>query len=87
VSTQVVREIQLELFRVEAALSEFQTKRKLLRANLAKLGVGEKTCTKCGETMDIEQFYRDKQKIDGRSSWCCECVRTAERERQRRKVA
>lgn len=83
----IVHEIQLELFEIEVALNEFETKRKLLKAKLTKLGAGTKTCTKCQIEMDIEHFYRDRQKIDGRSSWCMECVRTAERERKRRKAA
>lgn len=75
--TGIVRTLQMELFEIETALSEFEVKRKEVRARLAKLGAGKKTCTKCGLEMDIEQFYRDSQKLDKRSSWCCECVRTA----------
>ncbi len=84
---QIVREIQLELFTVEVQLFEFEQKRKELKAKLAKLGAGEKFCTKCALTMGIEQFYRDRQKLDGRTSWCCECVCKYERERRRRRVA
>jgi hypothetical protein len=75
--TGIVRSLQMELFEIETALSEFELKRKEVRARLAKLGAGKKTCTKCGEEMDLEQFYRDRQKLDKRSSWCCECVRRA----------
>lgn len=82
-----VHSIQMELFAVEYALNEFETKRKLLKAQLAMLGVGSKVCTKCELEMDIEQFYRDKQKIDLRSSWCMDCVTKAERDRKRRKAA
>jgi hypothetical protein len=73
--TGIVRTLQMELFEIESALSEFELKRKQVLARLATLGAGQKTCTKCNETMDIEQFYRDKQKSDKRSSWCCECKR------------
>ncbi len=83
----VVRGIQMELFQVEALLSEFEAKRKELKARLARMGAGTKVCTKCKEEMDIEQFYRDRQKIDRRSSWCCECKQTAGRERWQRKSA
>ncbi len=75
--TGTVRSLQMELFEIEKALSEFELKRKEVLARLAKFGAGKKTCTKCEETMGIEQFYRDKQKSDKRSSWCCECVRRA----------
>jgi len=75
--TGIVRSLQLELFEIEIALSEFELKRKEIRARLAQLGAGKKTCTKCDEEMEIEQFYVDKQKSDKRSSWCMECVRKA----------
>lgn len=41
--------------------------------------------TKCKTEMDIEQFYVDRQKLDGRSSWCIECV--VEKERLKRRAA
>lgn len=69
----IVHALQLELFQIEAALSEFEAKRKEVRAQLARLGAGTKQCTKCLIEMDIEQFYRDAQKFDKRSSWCIEC--------------
>lgn len=84
--TGTVRSLQMALFEIETALSEFEQKRKEIRARLTKLGAGQKTCTKCNENMEIEQFYRDKQKFDKRSSWCCECIRKAVVQRyQRRK--
>lgn len=88
--TGIVHTLQMELFEIEKALSEFELKRKEVKARLVKLGVGQKTCTKCSETMDLEQFYRDNQKFDKRSSWCGECVRqavTARRNRSRESVA
>lgn len=39
-----------------------------------------KTCTKCGETKPLDEFYRHKGKADGVQSECKEC----KRERQRR---
>jgi hypothetical protein len=65
-----VTSLQLELFEIEETLSQFERKRKEVRARLTALGAG-------GEEMALEQFYRDRQKFDKRSSWCCECVRTA----------
>jgi len=76
-----INSLQLELFQIEEALSQFEQKRKEVRARLTALGAGKKTCTKCGEEMDPEQFYRDRQKFDKRSSWCCECVRKSVLER------
>jgi hypothetical protein len=75
--TGIVTSLQMELFEIEETLSQFEQKRKEVRARLAALGAGTKTCTKCAEEMDLEQFYRDRQKFDKRSSWCCECVRAA----------
>jgi len=75
--TGLLRSLQLELFEIEFALSEFEKKRKEIRARLNQLGAGMKTCTKCKEEMEIEQFYRDNQKFDKRSSWCRECVTQA----------
>jgi hypothetical protein len=72
-STVAVREAQLELFHVEAALTEFERKRKELKARLVLLGAGTKVCTKCHEDLDIEQFHRDKHKTDKKCSWCNEC--------------
>lgn len=65
----------MELFQIEVAISEYEAKRKEIKARLAEHGAGQKTCTKCGEEMDIEQFYVDKQKMDRRTSWCQECTR------------
>jgi hypothetical protein len=73
----VVTSLQMELFEIEETLSQFEQKRKEVRARLTALGAGTKTCTKCGEEMDIEQFYRDAQKFDRRSAWCCECIKAA----------
>lgn len=84
---QVVREIQMELFAIDSTIYQFSQKRKELKAKLVTLGVGTKTCTKCKEELDIDQFYRDGQKPDGRSAWCCECVTEAQKERSRRKRA
>lgn len=39
-----------------------------------------KTCTKCGETKPLDDFYRNRGKADGRDSWCRECAK----ERRRR---
>lgn len=82
---QAVREIQMKLFAVDAAIYEFQRKQKELKARLARLGVGTKVCTKCGIECDIDQFYRDRQKPDGKAKWCIECVTKGERERNARR--
>jgi hypothetical protein len=80
----VVRALQMELFEIEVALSEFEAKRKEIKIRLVQLGAGTKTCTKCLIEMPVEQFYRDAQKIDKRSSWCIECKIVDVRNRSRR---
>lgn len=32
-----------------------------------------KTCPKCGETKDINEFYKSKTRKDGHTSWCKQC--------------
>src|SRR5690625_4875960 len=34
-----------------------------------------KTCTKCGQTKPIDAYHRDRQKRDGRTPLCRECVK------------
>lgn len=34
-----------------------------------------KTCTKCGESKLLEEYYRDKKTRDGRTYTCKECVK------------
>jgi hypothetical protein len=38
------------------------------------LAVPVKVCTKCGEAKSFESFHKDKNKKDGRFSWCKSCV-------------
>jgi hypothetical protein len=80
----VVRALQMALFEIEVALSEFEGKRKEIKVRLVQLGAGTKTCTKCLIEMPVEQFYRDAQKIDKRSSWCIECKIVDVKKRSRR---
>jgi len=42
-----------------------------------------KSCTKCGKTKKLEEFYRRPASLDGRTSWCGECCRNANREYRR----
>lgn len=37
-------------------------------------GVGFKTCSKCGKTLPLTDFYRNKNCRDGHSSACKDCV-------------
>ncbi len=37
-----------------------------------------KQCSICGETKSLDDFNRDAQKKDGRSSWCKPCTRDKE---------
>lgn len=32
-----------------------------------------KTCSKCGETKELGEFYRNRTMKDGRSYWCKAC--------------
>lgn len=41
-----------------------------------------KTCAKCGETKPIDEFHRDKRKVDGRRSRCKTCENAWQREFQ-----
>jgi 5-methylcytosine-specific restriction endonuclease McrA len=40
-----------------------------------------KTCTKCQEAKPLEDFPPSKQKPDGRSSWCRQCMNDQRRQR------
>lgn len=53
-----------------------------------------KTCTKCGETKNIEEFGVRRRSKDGRNNHCKDCIRAASRlhyqrrrEEARRKMA
>lgn len=41
----------------------------------------EKTCTKCGATKPIEQYYKSPGYRGGRHTWCIECVKKFYREK------
>lgn len=45
-----------------------------------------KTCTKCNETKDVEQFYKNKTGKDGRLARCIECVKEESAVAQERKA-
>jgi hypothetical protein len=75
---EVLKAIQMELFELgkeyQRVLRDFYAKRKALKRKLKlALAAGRKTCRQCRIEMDIEQFYKDKQKSDGRDSYCIEC--------------
>jgi len=38
-----------------------------------------KTCCKCGATKPLTEFYRNKAKVDGRSTYCAGCERVQTR--------
>ena len=37
--------------------------------------MGEKRCTKCGETKPLDEFYLSKRMKDGHGCWCKKCLR------------
>ncbi len=53
-------------------------KARLSRARI----VGTKQCRKCGETMDVDQFYKDDRYADGFHPWCRECKRIFNKNKQ-----
>lgn len=46
-----------------------------------------KTCTKCGETKPLTDFYKDKKASDGHQSWCKRCVSVDNAQRARKAKA
>ncbi len=75
---QAIEAVQLELFQLgqeyQRVLRDFYVKRRALKRKLKRVqAAGKKRCRQCRIEMDIEQFYRDKQKSDGRDSYCIEC--------------
>ena len=49
-------------------------------------GVGRKRCPRCGKSLRLEAFARNRSRRDGRGSYCreCEAVRWRQREARRR---
>lgn len=46
--------------------------------------MSEKICTKCGELKPLESFWRRRGVLDGRNSWCIECRKIYDRDREKR---
>lgn len=75
---EAISAVQLELFNLQreykSALKDFYNKRRVLKRKLRLVQAnGMKRCRRCRVEMDIEQFYRDKQKSDGHDSYCTDC--------------
>jgi queuine/archaeosine tRNA-ribosyltransferase len=49
------------------------------RRNRKMARIAKKTCTKCGNTFAVTEFYRDKSQKDGRASWCKACEKAYNR--------
>jgi hypothetical protein len=45
---------------------------------------GSKRCLRCGQTLPLEQFYRNVRAPDGRTRWCAACCAEAVRRARRR---
>lgn len=91
-----LKEVQLELFELKRKFQliasehwkEFRlAKRELVRKQLLLFNSGTKSCRKCNEVMDVEQFYRDDRYADGRRPYCIECDSAGAKERYRRRKA
>ena len=48
--------------------------RNLSRANAARLAIGMKRCSKCGETYPIARFPADRSRVDGLYLHCKHCL-------------
>jgi len=48
--------------------------RNLSRANVARLAIGMKRCSKCGETYPVDQFTADRNRSDGLYLHCKHCL-------------
>lgn len=42
----------------------------------------KKVCIKCGRELPMDEFYNDKQRIDGKKSACRTCTNLAQKERR-----
>lgn len=51
-------------------------------------GVAYKTCSKCGKTLPLTEFYRNKRNSDGHHPQCKECMnKDFKSERERKKAS
>ncbi len=48
--------------------------------------VGEKTCTRCGETKHVLAFSVEPRMLDGLKSWCRDCCYEVANKTRRRKA-
>jgi hypothetical protein len=69
------------------------TKRKIIKLGLRKRlryeerhrvvdGVGEKSCSRCGEWKDERLFSKHRNNKDGLAQWCKECSNEARRKQR-----
>lgn len=72
-----LKSVQLELVQLKNQVIALQRKQKRIERRLKVVmysaGIGTKVCRQCQIEMDLEQFYKDLQKSDGRDSYCVEC--------------
>lgn len=68
---QAIKSLQLELFEMKRV---YLLKAKQLKREINQIASkGMKVCRLCRLEMDVEQFYRRKDTLDQRDSWCIEC--------------
>jgi hypothetical protein len=82
---EVIKAIQMQLFELsnefkqvsqahQRVVRSFHSKRNALKRQLRQAqATGRKTCADCETEMDIDQFYKDKYRADGRDVYCIEC--------------
>lgn len=54
-------------------------------AMLDRMATGKKRCSRCGQTLLIEEFSPSKTASDGHHGWCRPCVAAWHRERRQRR--
>ncbi len=75
---EAIKSLQMELFQIKqlhiVLSKKLRRQRRIIEQKIQAIASrGVKMCRQCREEMDVEQFSRDKQKSDGRDSYCLEC--------------
>lgn len=72
--SKALKDIQLELFELKSERAAITSHIRFLERKARRITTtGVKTCRQCRVEMPVDQFYADRQKVDGRDSYCIEC--------------